>query len=282
MAPRAVWTGFLRLALITCPVKLYAATGEAKRQKFTQVNKETGNRVSIKHVDALTGDTVENDSIAKGVEVATGKYVIVTEQEIEDVAPPSATVAKRPGPPEEPEQPGVISIEELVPRDGIPWLYPDAHYYLGPHGLAAGEAFAVIRDGIKKARMVALGQLTLGTREHLVSIEPGAHVFRLSTLRYVAEVRSEEDCFPGLAALAAPAEYADAVAAILERRKAEKNVFAPEQFADRYAVALAELVLAKVAGKMVARRTTPPPALLDLGKAVKRSAQYGGKRGRAA
>jgi DNA end-binding protein Ku len=278
MAYRAVWKGFLRLALITCPVKLYAATGEAERQKFTQVNGATGNKVSVRRVDSVTGNTVENDSIRKGVEVATSRYAIVTDEEIEDIAPPSATIAKREALAEreaQAERPGVIVIEELVKRDGIPWLYPDTLYYLGPDGLAAGEAFALIRDGIRRSRMVALGQLTLGTREHLVMMEPGKTVLRLSTLRYATEVRAEEDCFPGLAALAAPEEFADPVAHILDRRKVE--TFDATRFTDRYAAALSDLVIAKVAGKMVARRTTPPPALLDLAKAVRRSARYGGK-----
>lgn len=275
MAYRSVWTGFLRLALISCPVNLYAATGEAERQSFTQVNTETGNKIGMLRVDSVTGNTVEKDSIGKGVEVARGKYAIVTDEEIAGLAPPSATVTIG-----EEKRPGVIDIEELVPRAGIGWLYSDALYYLGPDKPAAGEVFALIRDGIRKTRRVALGQLTLGTREHLVMIEPGDKVLRLSTLRYAAEVRSEADCFPKLADIAAPAEFTDAVAAILERRKVE--TFDAGRFSDRYAAELAQLVIDKVAGTMVARRNHPPPALLDLAKAVKRSEKYGGKPGRAA
>ncbi len=265
MTYRSVWKGFLRLALITCPVKLYAATGEAERRHFNQINTATGNKIETQRIDAVTGDPVEKDDVGRGVEIAAGKYAHVTDEEIAGAAPESAHTVK---------------IEELVPRGGIPWLFPDAHYYLGPDGLAAGEAFALIRDGIRNSRMIALGQLTLHSREHLVAIEPGDVVLRLSTLRYAAEVRAEDDCFPGLATLAAPDEFIDAVGFILDRRKAES--FDPSRFADRYAAALAELVIAKVQGKMVARRTTPPPALMDLEKAVKRSQKFGGKKGRAA
>src|SRR5579872_7287967 len=203
MALRSVWKGFLKLALITCPVKLYAATGEGERQKFTMVSAKTGNKVNFQRVDSVTGEELEFKDLAKGVEVASAKYAIVTEDEIAGVAPPSATVKLG-----EEERSGVIEIAELVPRTGISWLFPDALYYLGPNGLAAGEAFALIRDGIRAARAAALAQLTLGTREHLVMIEPGDKVLRLSTLRYAAEVRSEADCFPKLADIAAPAEHA--------------------------------------------------------------------------
>lgn len=279
MAPRSVWKGFLKLALITCPVKLYAATAEADRQKFTMVSARTGNKADFQRLDSITGEVLEFKDLAKGVEVASGKYAIVTDEEIAGVAPPSATVKIA-----DQERSGVIEIRELVPRTGIPWLFPDTLYYLGPDGLAAGEAFALIRDGIGAAHLkkphVALGQLTLGTREHLVMLEPGDKVLRLSTLRYAAEVRSEDDCFPKLADIAAPTEFSGAIAAILERRR--EDAFDPARFADRYAAALHELVIDKVAGKMVRRTATPPPALLDLKKAVQRSEKFGGKKGRAA
>jgi len=265
MAYRSVWKGFLKLALITCPVKLYAATSEADRQKFTTVNGKTGNKVDFQRVDSVTGEPVESADLAKGIEIAAGKYAIVTAEEIEGVAPPSTHT---------------IDIQELVPRGGISWLFPDALYYLGPEGLAAGEAFALLRDGIRKSRLAALGQLTTGTREHLVMIEPGEKVMRLSTLRYAGEVRSEDDCFPKLADIAAPAEYSDAVAAVLERRREDK--FNASRFTDRYAAELGQLVIDKVAGNMVRRTATPPPQLVDLEKAVRRSAKFGGKRGRAA
>jgi DNA end-binding protein Ku len=270
MAYRSVWKGFLKLALITCPVKLYAATAEPERQRFTQINKATGNKIAMQRTDAVTGAVVEAENVGRGVEVAAGRYELVTDDEIAGVAPASATVKLG-----EEERAGVIEIAELVPRNGIAWLYPDALYYLGPDGLAAGEAFALVRDGIRRARAAALGQLTLGTREHLVMLEPGTKVLRLSTLRYAAEVRSEDDCFPKLANIAAPADYADAIATVLERRR--KDAFGPARFTDRYAAALGELVIEKVAGKMVQRRITPPPALLDLAKAVRRSEKFGGK-----
>jgi DNA end-binding protein Ku len=265
MAYRSVWKGFLKLALITCPVKLYGATSESDGQEFTLINRPTGNKIEMDRVDSVTRALVAKDDIGKGIEVATGKYAEITAEEIESVAPSSAHT---------------IEIEELVPRTGVSWLFPDALYYLAPDGLAAGEAFALIRDGIRKSRLAALGQIAMGTRERLVMIEPGEKVLRLSTLRYAPEVRSEDAVFPKLIDIAAPAEYSDAVATILARRRCDG--FDPAHFTDGYTAALGELVADKIAGKMVKRTAAPPPQLIDLEKAVKRSEKFGGKRGRAA
>lgn len=270
MAYRSVWKGFLKLAQIACPVALYAATAEADKQSFTLINRETGNKLKFSRVDSVTGDTVEYSDMAKGVEVAARVYEEVTQDELDGVAPSSAHT---------------IAIEELVPRAGISWLFPDGLYYLGPDGLAAGEAFALIRDGIKASRLVALGQLSMGTREHLVAIEPGENVLKLSTLRYAREIRSEAAVFPKFVDVPAPEDLAEPVRKILAARSYEE--FAPSAFTDRYAKAIAALIRDKISGQMVKKTARPPPKLIDLRKAVKRSFDTRGKpdhrrRGKAA
>jgi DNA end-binding protein Ku len=260
MAYRSVWKGFLKLAQIACPVALYAATGEAEHRSFTMINPKTGNKVDFSRVDSVTGEAIAFADMAKGIEVAAGVYKEVTKDELAGIAPPSIHT---------------IEIEELVPRDGIDWLFPDSLYYLGPDGLAAGETFALIRDGIKKTRLAALGQLTMGSREHMVMMEPGEKALKLSTLRYAAEVRSEDAVFPQLLDLPYPRELAEPVRKILDARSHEE--FAPSAFTDRYAAAIGQLVRDKIAGTMVKRTTSPPPKLVDLAKAVKRSFDSRGK-----
>jgi DNA end-binding protein Ku len=202
--------------------------------------------------------------MVKGVEVASGKYTAVAPDEIEAVAPASVHT---------------IEIAELVPRGGIGWLFPDALYYLAPDGVAALAAFALIREGIAAARVAAIGQLCLGSREHLVTLEAGRKVLRLSTLRYAPETRDEELVFPKLAAMAAPESLVEPVGRILASLRTE--AFDPARYTDRYARGLSALVLEKISGKMVKRAPTPPPKLLDLEKAVTRSANLAKTRRRA-
>ena len=108
VAPRAYWKGYLKLSLVSCPIALFPATSEREKISFHQLNKETGNRIRYRKVDAETGDEVDNADIVKGYEVAKGEYIELQPDEIEAVAIDS----KR-----------IIDIEEFVPRSEIDELY---------------------------------------------------------------------------------------------------------------------------------------------------------------
>src|SRR5579862_4479431 len=104
MGYRSSWKGFLKLAQIVCPVKLYRATAEADEQKFTAINPKTGNKLDFHRFDSVTGEHVEYKNMGKGIEVAAGVYAQVTKDELDDVAPPTVHT---------------IDIRELVPRAGL-------------------------------------------------------------------------------------------------------------------------------------------------------------------
>src|SRR5260370_22995016 len=70
MVPRAYWKGYLKLSLVSCPIALFPATSEREKISFHQINKNTGNRIKYRKVDADTGDEVESSDIIKGYEVA--------------------------------------------------------------------------------------------------------------------------------------------------------------------------------------------------------------------
>ena len=86
MAPRAYWKGYLKLSLVSCPIALYPATSEREKIRFNQLNKETGNRIRYRKVDAETGEDVEQANIIKGYEVAKDQYVELEPDELEAVA----------------------------------------------------------------------------------------------------------------------------------------------------------------------------------------------------
>ena len=151
MAPRTYWKGFLRLSLVSCPIALYPATSEREKIHFHQLNRKTGNRIQYKKVDAETGREVDRDDIIKGYEKSKGDYVPVEAEELEAVAIES----KR-----------VIEIDEFVPRKEIDELYFANPYYIVPDGDAGAQAYAVIRDAIEDASMIALGRVVFTSREH--------------------------------------------------------------------------------------------------------------------
>ena len=157
MAPRAYWKGYLKLSLVSCPIALFPATSEREKISFHQLNKETGNRIRFRKVDAVTGDEVESADIVKGYEISKGEYIELEPEELDAVAIES----KR-----------VIDINEFVPKAEIDELYLRDPYFIVPDGEVGQQAFAVIREAIRKEGMVALGKVVFTSREHIIALEP--------------------------------------------------------------------------------------------------------------
>jgi DNA end-binding protein Ku len=147
VAARAYWKGYLKLSLVSCPIALFPATTEREKISFHQLNKETGNRIRYRKVDSETGDEVASENIIKGYEVAKGEYIELDPDELEAVAIES----KR-----------TLEIEEFVPKKDIDQLYLRDPYYIVPDGDVGQQAFAVIRDAVRKEGMVALGARSRG------------------------------------------------------------------------------------------------------------------------
>lgn len=257
MAARSVWKGTLKLALITCPVKLYKATEDPDRDRisFARINRKTGNKVDQKLVDAVTGAEVISDDVAKGVLVAPGKYVEVTQDEIDAAAPASAET---------------IEIRQFAAPDNVDAIHFEDFYFLSPDGDAAMEAFALLRIALYELGVVAIGYLARGTRERLVALAPCGLGMTVTQLRPSNEVRDGADCFARLTAAAPP----DALMRMALRLVSSRQENFDGLHDDAYQAALAELVRSKVAGTMVKARIPPkPPKLIPLADAVRKSVE---------
>src|SRR5215472_18897997 len=180
MAPRAYWKGYLKLSLVSCPIALYPASSEREKISFHQLNKNTGHRIKHRKVDAETGREVDQEDIIKGYEVGKGQYIELDPEELEAVAIES----KR-----------TIDIDEFVPKEEIDELYLNSPYYIAPDGEVGQQAFAVIREAIRKEGMVALARVVFTSREHVMALEPRGKGLLGITLRYPYEVRKEDVYF---------------------------------------------------------------------------------------
>ncbi|HEY3911482.1 MAG TPA: Ku protein [Stellaceae bacterium] len=251
--PRASWSGFLRLSLVTCPVYLSPATTESKRIRFNQLNSETGNRVSQRLVDAKTGEELSRDQIAKGYEFDRGRYVTITDEELKDLQIESSKI---------------IDLDRFVSRDQVDPLYLDAPYYVYPDGEIATETFRVIGEAMARTDKVGLGRITLSSRERLVLVEPRGAGLVMSTLRASDEVRAAE--FAGKAEGEVDPELVALAETIIERKS---GAFEPASFRDRYQDALRALVEGKLKGEMIGAppEIAEPPKVINLMDALKRS-----------
>jgi len=267
MAPRAYWKGYLKLSLVSCPIAIFPATSEREKISFHQLNKKTGHRIRYQKVDADSGAEVPADQIVKGYEVSKGEYIELEPEELEAVAIES----KR-----------MIEIDTFVPRDEIDDLYLNNPYYVVPDGEVGQQAFAVIREAIRKEGMVALGKVVFTSREHVMLLEPRGKGLVGVTLRFPYEVRKEEDYFDDVADEKVPKDMLELATHIVETKKSH---FQPEKFDDRYEEALKDLLDKKQHGKKIERPTERAPAkVINLMDALRRSVESGRapKRQRAA
>jgi DNA end-binding protein Ku len=242
MAPRANWKGYLRLSLVSCPILLYPATSETEKVHFHQLNKGTGNRLHFQKVDAETGDIVPANEIIKGYEIGKGSgYIEVTDEDLEAI---------------DIESTRTIDIDQFVPRDEIDDLHIDRPYYIVPDGKVGQQAFAVIREAIKKRGMVALGRVVLSTREHVIALEPRDRGIVGLLLHYPYEVREPQSYFDDIPKENTPKEMLDLASHIIETMIGH---FQPKKFEDRYEDALRDLIKRKEAGEEIrpAKAETP-------------------------
>jgi DNA end-binding protein Ku len=258
VAPRAYWKGYLKLSLVSCPIALFPATSEREKISFHQVNKDTGHRIRYKKVDAETGDEVDNADIVKGYEIAKGEYIEVEPDELEAVAI---------------ESKHVIDIDEFVPRNEIDELYLRDPYYIVPDGEVGQQAFAVIREAIRKEGMVALGKVVFTSREHIIALEARGKGMLGVTLRYPYEVRDEKDYFDTVEDEKIPKDMIELAVHIVETKTGH---FKPQQFKDEYEDALKDLLRRKQKGEKIERpKERAPSNVINLMDALRQSVKAG-------
>ena len=183
MAPRSYWKGYLKLSLVTCPVAMVPATSESEKVRFHTLNRKTGNRVVSRYVDSVTRKPVDEADEARGYPRGEDDYVLLEEDEIEDVALDSTRT---------------IDIEMFVPKDEVGWIWYDKPHYLTPADKVGEEAFAVIREAMDAHKVVGMSRLVMYRRERAVLLEPRERGIVLWTLRSGDEVRDRDDYFAGL------------------------------------------------------------------------------------
>ena len=260
--PASLWSGNLRLSLVLIPVRLHAATTEG-RVAFRMIHAPSGQPIrNVKGVrDGETFTEVPDDEIIKGYEHAKGHHVLIHPKELDDLK----LEAKH-----------TIDMVRFVDEAEIDSRFWEKPYYLTPDGDEADEGYTVIRQALKETGKVAIGQLVMNGREHLVGIMPHGKGLMLVILRYADEVRPAETYFDGITAK----PNADAVALATKLIKGTSGPFRPEKMPDQYAAALRELVQAKIeqrAPEIVMDAKGEAPKVINIMAALKESIQAKGR-----
>ena len=225
-AGRSLWTGQLRLALVSIPIQLVAAVKSGARLSFHQVDAKSHKRIRYEKVAPGIGP-VDSKNIVKGFEVTKGKYVLFTDEELDAVK----LEAKH-----------TINLVQFVDHCEIDPIYFDKPYFVLPDGKLAQEAYVVLRDALRAMGKMGIGELVMRGREYIVTIKPCGEGMMLETLRFADEVRSAAPFFANIGEPEADEELLDLAKDLIKRKSAK---FDPERFHDHYTEALRALIDAK-------------------------------------
>ena len=253
MAARATWKGYLKVSLVNIPIKVFPATESSATISFNQLHGECNTRINQKKWCSHCEREVPNSEIVKGYEYEKGKYVVLSEEDFENVRTESTRV---------------IDLVQFADDASIDPMYVDRTYYLAPDGGVATDAFAVMREGMKGK--VGVGKLALYGREYLVAVRPHGKGIVMHTLHHAAEIRGMEQVeeLNSVPTKVKPEEIKLAKQ-VIETFEAPLNL---KDYKDEYREGLQEIIDAKVAGReVIAPEVEEPPKVVNLMDALRRS-----------
>jgi DNA end-binding protein Ku len=253
MAARATWKGYLKISLVNIPIKVFPATESSGSISFNQLHAECQTRIQQKKWCPHCAREVPNTEIVKGFEFEKGRYVIMSDEDLEKVRPESTRV---------------IDLVQFADAASLDPMYVDRTYYLAPDGSVAADAFAVMRDGMQGK--VGIGKLALYGREYLVAVRPFQRGIVMHTLHHAAEMRGIDSVeeLNSVPATVKPEEMKLA-RQVIQTFEQPLNL---AEYKDEYREGLQRIIDAKVAGEeVVATTTEAAPKVVNLMEALRKS-----------
>jgi DNA end-binding protein Ku len=257
MAPRPFWKGYLKLSLVTCPVALTPAATDNARLRFHILNRNTGNRVVSRYIDAQDEKPVDEDDLVKGYAKGEDDYVLFEDDELKALALKSTAT---------------IDIEKFVPVGDIDPIWYDRPLYLTPNDPVGEEAFAVIRDAMKATGMAGLSRIVLFQRERPVMVKPLDKGMLLWTLHFADEIRNSNEVFGQFSEPKVEPTALDLIGELIDQLSARWD---PKLASDPVQEKQAELIASRRKGVKTpakARETAAPASnVVDIFEALRKS-----------
>jgi DNA end-binding protein Ku len=237
MAPRASWTGYLRLSLVTIPVRLYNAISSTNKVSLNQLHKGCNLRLRQQMICPEHGK-VEREDIAKGYEFEKDRYVVVDDSDLEKIRL---------------ETTKTIELMQFVNSNELDPIYFNTPYYVAPDGPVAEEGFRILREAMRQANKVAIGRLVISSKEQVVALKVQERGLVLNTLHYAEEIRNAASYFEEIKNGNVDSGQLSLAEQLVNSYTA---TFDPSKFTDRYQNSLLEVIKGKIAGSepVVAQR----------------------------
>src|SRR2546421_1152291 len=172
---RPFWSGTLTFGLVSVPVDLYPGN-RSNRAPLRMLSPE-GEPLARRYYSEKSGDDLQDDDMVRGFELDKDKYVVVTDEELERLAP---------------EQSRDIDLRRFVPLEDIPPLYFDRSYFLAPSE-GSEKAYRLLADTMEKEKLAGVATFVMRGKEYLVAIFPENEILRAETMRFPDEIRSPKE-----------------------------------------------------------------------------------------
>ncbi|MEU8225027.1 Ku protein [Kribbella sp. NPDC048915] len=238
---RAIWSGYINFGLVSVPVGLYSATQEHEID-FHQFQQGTSDRIRYKRVNERTGREVPYEKIVKGHDVGGGEYVIVEQDELDDIAPGKSRS---------------LEIGTFVDLDEIDPLHFQKSYYLAPSDAENASSYALLRDALAKTNRAGIAKFVMRGKEYLATIRADGKVLVLETMYFADEIRDPDEELGDLPRKSGGGKQLSMAVDLIEAMSGE---WKPAAYQDTYTERVKELVKSKHQGKEVVYSEEEPQA----------------------
>jgi DNA end-binding protein Ku len=251
---RAIWSGAISFGLVNIPVKLFSAVSK-KTVRFHQIDAESGARVRQKRVGP-DDEEIAYEQIVKGYEIGPDRYVTITPEELDGLAP---------------DKTRTIDIEDFVDLEEIDPIYYDHPYYLAPD-TGAAKAYQLLVDAMEDAGKVAIARVVIRSKENLVAIRPRDGVLAMETMLFADEVVPTDS----LDEMTTDATVKTTERELTMARQLIDSLssdFEPEKYHDEYRERVLDLIERKAQGEtiVIEEPTKEPEKVPDLMAALEAS-----------
>lgn len=227
--PRAIWSGAIGFGMVNIPIKLYSATS-SKSISFHQLHDKCQTRIKEMRWCPSCERKVEWEEISKGYEYSKGQYVILDEQDFEQLPLASKNL---------------IDVQAFVDAEQVDPIYFEKTYYLEPD-TSAKKPFALFSEALKGKEKLAIARIAMRSRERLCALRISEERLLLTTLLWQDELRLEEAPeIPESKISKQELSMANSLIDLLSKD------FAPEEYEDHYRDALQKVIDAKIEGEPV-------------------------------
>lgn len=257
MAVRSIWRGAISFGLVTVPVELYSAT-EDHTVHFRQFERGTSDRIRYKRVNERTGKEVDFADIVKGYDLGDGEYVLVEQNELDEIAPGRSRS---------------IDIEAFVDLDDIDPMFFERSYWLAPEKEEFGQAYGLLTQALERTNKAGIARFVMRGKEHIAAVRAAEGVLVLDTLLFAEDLRDPARTLKNLPERTkARGKELDMAVSLIESMSDD---WRPDEFHDAYTERVHKLIEDKKAGRKVTVEAAPaePTKVVDLFDALARSVE---------